>query len=103
MPKTAQSVELDAIERLEDKVRSLVGVVEQLRADHARLTAENDTLGDEVATLRKRLVDSEGASSEVDGAARRARSDPRARQRHAGADRSDRDLAVSHQLRDSQS
>ncbi len=65
MPKTAQSVELDAIERLEDKVRRLVGVVEQLRADHARLTADNATMGDEVATLRKRLVDSEGASSEV--------------------------------------
>jgi len=65
MPKTAQSVELDAIERLEEKVRRLVAVVEQLRGDHARLTGENKTMGDELAALRKKLVDSEGASSEV--------------------------------------
>ncbi len=30
----AARVEFDAIERLEDKVRKLVGVVEQLRAEH---------------------------------------------------------------------
>jgi regulator of replication initiation timing len=65
MPKTAQSVEIDAIERLEDKVRRLVSVVEQLRADHARLTTENKALGEEAATLRKKLVDSEGTSSEM--------------------------------------
>jgi regulator of replication initiation timing len=78
MPKTAQSVELDAIERLEDKVRRLVSIVEQLRADHARLTGENRTLGDEVATLRKKLVESEGTSSEV-AALREEREQIRAR------------------------
>ena len=65
MAKTAQTLEIDAIERLEDKVKKLVAMVEHLRADHARLSAENNTLGDEVAGLRKRLVDAEGASSEV--------------------------------------
>jgi regulator of replication initiation timing len=65
MAKTAQTLELDAIERLEDKVRKLVAMVEQMRADHARLTAENKTLGDEAAALRKRLVDAEGASAEL--------------------------------------
>ena len=65
MAKTAQTLELDAIDRLEDKVRKLVTVVEQLRADHTRLTAENRTLGDEVGSLRKQLVDSEGASAEI--------------------------------------
>ena len=78
MPKTAQSVELDAIERLEDKVRRLVSIVEQLRADHARLSGENRTLGDEVATLRKKLVESEGTSSEV-AALREEREQIRAR------------------------
>jgi regulator of replication initiation timing len=65
MAKTAQTLEIDAIERLADKVRKLVTMVEQMRADHARLTAENKTLGDEAASLRKRLVDAEGASTEV--------------------------------------
>jgi regulator of replication initiation timing len=65
MAKTAQTLEIDAIERLEDKVKKLVTMVEQMRADHTRLTAENRTLGDELASLRKRLVDAEGASAEI--------------------------------------
>ena len=65
MAKTAQTLEIDAIERLEDKVKKLVAMVEHMRADHARLNAENKSLGDEVGALRKRLVDAEGASSEV--------------------------------------
>jgi regulator of replication initiation timing len=65
MAKTTAGVEFDAIERLEDKVRKLVGVVEQTRSEHARLTAENKSLSDEVGALRKKLVDSEGAAAEV--------------------------------------
>jgi regulator of replication initiation timing len=61
----AARVEFDAIERLEDKVRKLVGVVEQLRAEHGRLTAENRNLSDELGTLRKKLVDSEGTVAEI--------------------------------------
>lgn len=64
MAKTA-GVEFDAIERLEDKVRKLVGIVEQTRADHARLTAENKSLNDELSALRKKLVDSEGTAAEI--------------------------------------
>jgi uncharacterized coiled-coil DUF342 family protein len=65
MAKTAQSVELDAIERLEDKVRKLVSLVEEMRSERARLAAENRSLGDEVGALRKKLVDGEGAVAEV--------------------------------------
>lgn len=65
MAKTAQSVEIDAIERLEDKVRKLVSLVEQLRGEHTRLTTENRSLTDEVGALRKKIVESEGASAEV--------------------------------------
>lgn len=61
----AAGVELDAIARLEDKVRKLVGVVEQARTEQARLTAENKALGDEVSALRKKLVDSEGTVAEL--------------------------------------
>ena len=65
MAKTAQSVELDAIERLEEKVRKLVALVEEMRGERARLTAENRALGDEVGVLRKKQVDGEGAAAEV--------------------------------------
>jgi regulator of replication initiation timing len=61
----AASVEIDAIARLEDKVRKLIAVVEQARTEQARLTAENKALGDELSALRKKLVDSEGAAAEV--------------------------------------
>ncbi len=65
MAKTAQSVEIDAIERLEEKVRKLVALVEEMRGERARLAAENRSLGDEVGALRKKLVDGEGAAAEV--------------------------------------
>jgi regulator of replication initiation timing len=65
MAKTAQSVELDAIERLEDKVRKLVALVEEMRGERARLAAENRALNDEVGGLRKKLIDGEGAAAEV--------------------------------------
>jgi regulator of replication initiation timing len=65
MAKSAQSVELDAIERLEEKVRKLVALVEEMRSERARLAAENRSLGDEVGALRKKLVDGEGAATEV--------------------------------------
>jgi regulator of replication initiation timing len=65
MAKSAQSVELDAIERLEDKVRKLVALVEEMRGERTRLAAENRALNDEVGGLRKKLVDGEGAAAEV--------------------------------------
>ena len=61
----AAGVELDAIARLEDKVRKLVSVIEQARTEQARLTSENKALSDEVSALRKKLVDSEGTVAEL--------------------------------------
>jgi regulator of replication initiation timing len=78
MAKVTAGVEFDAIERLEDKVRKLVGVVEQLRGDHARLASENRHLTDEVSALRKKLVDSEGTAAEI-AALREERDQIRAR------------------------
>jgi len=75
----AARVEFDAIERLEDKVRKLVGVVEQLRAEHGRLTSENRNLSDELGTLRKKLVESEGVVTAEITALRDERDQIRAR------------------------
>ena len=62
---TAARIDLDPIDRLEDKVRTLVGVVSQLRADHARATEDNARLSRELDTLRSRLEESEVSGSEL--------------------------------------
>jgi regulator of replication initiation timing len=68
MAKQATAVartELDPIDRLEEKVKLLVGVVTQLRNEHARATEENARLAREVDNLRGRLADSEVSSTEL--------------------------------------
>ena len=55
----ATRTDLDPIDRLEEKVRMLVGIVTQLRADHARATEENGRLARELDSLRARLAESE--------------------------------------------
>ena len=52
----ARAIDLDPIDRLEEKVRTLVGIVTQLRADHARATEENGRLVRELDAIRSRLV-----------------------------------------------
>ena len=64
-PAVARTVDLDPIDRLEDKVRLLVGLVTELRSEQAKAADENTRLHNEVASLRAKLADVEGASSEV--------------------------------------
>jgi len=61
----ATRTDLDPIDRLEDKVRTLVGVVTQLRADHAKSTEENARLAREIDSLRARLSESEVTGTEL--------------------------------------
>ncbi len=61
----ARTVDLDPIDRLEDKVKLLVGLVTQLRAEQARSAEENARLSQEVDALRGRLTDMDGATSEL--------------------------------------
>ena len=68
MAKQATAVartELEPIDRLEEKVKLLVGVVAQLRNDHARATDENARLMREIDSLRARLAESEATESEL--------------------------------------
>jgi len=58
----ATRIDLDPIDRLEEKVRMLVGIVTQLRADHARATDENSRLARELDSLRERLAETEQVS-----------------------------------------
>jgi regulator of replication initiation timing len=61
----ARSIDLEPIDRLEEKIKLLVGMVTRLRSDQARAADENVRLTQEIAALRGRLSDSEGASAEI--------------------------------------
>jgi regulator of replication initiation timing len=66
MAKTAvRSIELEPIDRLEEKVKRLVGMVERLRADQARAADDNQRLSDELEAMRERLTAGESVASEV--------------------------------------
>ena len=61
----ARTVDLDPIDRLEDKVKLLVGLVTQLRAEQARSAEENIRLTEELAEMRARVTDLDGTASEL--------------------------------------
>jgi regulator of replication initiation timing len=58
-------VDLEPIDRLEEKVKLLVGVIDRLRTDQARAADENTRLSRELDGLRARLTEAEGTSSEL--------------------------------------
>jgi regulator of replication initiation timing len=60
-----RSVDLEAIDRLEEKLKLLVGMVERLRTESARLADENARLAREVESSRARLADAEGSAAEI--------------------------------------
>jgi regulator of replication initiation timing len=61
----AARTELDPIDRLEDKVMLLVGVVTQLRAEHAKAVEHASRLEREIDSLRSRLHETEATGSEL--------------------------------------
>jgi FtsZ-binding cell division protein ZapB len=66
MAKTAtRSVDLEPIDRLEEKVKLLVGLVERLKMETARAGEENQRLSHEMDALRARLASSEGVANEL--------------------------------------
>ena len=62
----ARTVDLDPIDRLEDKVKLLVSVITQLRDEQARSATERARLQQEIETLRERLSSAEGVGSELE-------------------------------------
>ena len=61
----ARTVDLEPIDRLEEKVQQLVGVIERLRTEQGRLVEENGRLTQEIEMLQNRVADAEGANAEV--------------------------------------
>src|ERR1044072_4988808 len=61
-----RTVDLEPIDRLEEKIKLLVGMVTRLRAEQAKAADENARLAQEINMLRARLADSETANSEIE-------------------------------------
>ena len=62
---TASSVDLEPIDRLEEKLKQLVSVVERMKSDQVRAAEENHRLSQELDTLRSRLNAGESAAAEL--------------------------------------
>jgi regulator of replication initiation timing len=60
-----RSVDLESIDRLEEKIKLLVGLVERLRTSEGRLSEENGRLVRELDTALARLTTAEGSTAEI--------------------------------------
>jgi regulator of replication initiation timing len=60
-----RSVDLEPIDRLEEKVKLLVGMIDRLRTDNAKVSEENTRLTRELDSARARISDAENASGEI--------------------------------------
>lgn len=66
MSRTAsRSVDLEPIDRLEEKVKMLVSMIGRLKADNARASEENASLSRELEAAKAQLADSEAGLAEV--------------------------------------
>jgi len=63
--QATRTVDLEPIDRLEDKIKLLVGMVTTLRAEQSKAADENARLLQEIDVLRARLADAEGTSVEL--------------------------------------
>jgi regulator of replication initiation timing len=60
-----RSIELEPIDRLEEKVKLLVGMVDRLRGENVAAVEENARLTRELDSARARLTDAESTGSEI--------------------------------------
>lgn len=60
-----RTVDLEPIDRLEEKVKLLVDMIDRLRSENARVADENARLGRELEAARGRALDAESANADV--------------------------------------
>ena len=66
MAKTAtRGAELESLDRLEDKMKRLVAMVERMKTEQARSVEENERLKTEIEALRVRAASGETLSTEI--------------------------------------
>ena len=61
----ARTVDLEPIDRLEEKVKLLVGMIDRLRTENARASDENARLVRELGDARARVSDAESVSADI--------------------------------------
>jgi regulator of replication initiation timing len=61
----ARTTDIEPIDRLEEKVRRLVALISELRAEQSQSADEHGRLTQEIALLRARLADAEASGSEL--------------------------------------
>ena len=64
-PAIARTVDLEPIDRLEEKIKLLVNMVTQLREEQAQAAETRAELMREIESLRGRLAAAEGTASEL--------------------------------------
>jgi regulator of replication initiation timing len=62
---TKSAAGLEPIDRLEDKIKTLVSLIGRLKNEQARVTDDNGRLQRELDTLKARLAEAEGTSAEA--------------------------------------
>jgi len=63
--KSAAAAGLEPIDRLEEKIKTLVSLIGRLKNDQARVSDDNARLQREIEALKARLADAEGGSAEA--------------------------------------
>ncbi len=63
--KTTTPADLEALDRLEQKVRLLVSMVGRLQAERDKIGEENRRLSGELETTRARLAEAESGAAEI--------------------------------------
>ena len=65
MSRTGATIELQPIDRLEEKIKLLVSVIGRLRGEQSRVMEDNARLQRELDALKTRAAESEVAAGEV--------------------------------------
>jgi FtsZ-binding cell division protein ZapB len=65
MAKTATRIELEPIDRLEEKLKRLVGMVDRIRTEQAHAAEENQRLMREMEVMRSRAAASDNLVAEL--------------------------------------
>jgi regulator of replication initiation timing len=65
MAKSASPTAVEPIDRLEEKIKTLVSLIGRLRGEQARVSEDNARLQREVEALKARVTDAEGATTEL--------------------------------------
>ena len=66
MAKTAaRSAEVDSLDRLEDKIKRLVAMVERMKSEQAHAAEDNQRLKAEIEALKSRAATGDSLSTEI--------------------------------------